>query len=105
MRQTEGMDDSASGIGFRAPAIATAREWRFGALLAFLTPLAAILAAIVLAGFFAPWGVLLPLALGAFNVLRLVRTIAVFGPSVGRVALVVVNAALVAAILSWLIAQ
>lgn len=66
------------------------------ALLALLTPLAAIFVALVLAGVFAPWGLFLPLALAVFSILRLVKGISVTGPAAGRITLIVLNAALAA---------
>ena len=72
------------------------RRWGAQALLALLTPLAAIIVALVLAGLFAPWGLFVPLALAVFNVLRLVKGISINGPAAGRITLVVMNAALAA---------
>ncbi|WP_345066509.1 hypothetical protein [Leifsonia kafniensis] len=72
------------------------RSWAVQALLALLTPLAAIIVALVFAGLFAPWGLFVPLALAVFNVLRLVKGISVYGPAAGRITLVALNAALAA---------
>ena len=66
------------------------------ALIALLTPLAAIIVALVLAGLFAPWGLYLPLAMAAFNVLRVVKGVSIGGPTAGRITLLVLNAALAA---------
>jgi len=72
-------------------------------LLATLTPLAAILAAFVLAAGYAPLGLFLPLALFVFNVVRQVRGVALHGPSAWRIMLITVNGAFVAFIIIWML--
>lgn len=88
-----------SGMGVKAAVTSSEpsnRSWTARALIALLTPLAAIIVALVLAGLFAPWGLYLPLAMAAFNVLRVVKGISIGGPTAGRITLLVLNAALAA---------